>query len=1286
MKKNLQKILLLMITINQTFQKSCGMIPLFNKQIDLLPKTFVTKKENMHILNNGSQLTLFGWFKLEDIQPKNHSLLKLRVVPNKNEMNPASTLENMFLMTYDNSDFGNSKIITLVADTEDKWKRKEQSYEIVKDSWFFFSYSFDYKKDIVQIYLYNQIDGNIFDFIQTTRVDFANFYLRQFFEIDVGCIPGIENQSSQNCMIGKVKQFNYILEYFENPRFLVFMNSESNVSLNYTFDIYSNQKNTLNSIISKDSSKRELKINGDLNFDKTKNNKNLLTVKGKTSFLIKDLKLSDENYLNNSPSFFLFFEYQEPLPFDFPLITIDAKKINSKITFNLTRDENNDNRSLVMNVEGYNINYKTSAIFSEKSKEKLRISLVQEQKTFWIMVSVNDQHFISPKYNTVLLDKKSNLELFEKKNSYEGVFKLYQFNILNSTSSIFYSLYRNRSDKICQQNCQLFGNIVNGKRNCIDCDPDTVLNVETSQCLKACPLGKKNLKGVCVKCTDKVCSELQKKFFKITKMNKNNFLVERLRDSIDSRFVAEDLFRARIIGLKISKDYLVTSTIMKEDPFHRSVKYSLLIDPKFENADLKVIFTLKSKDFFSNERNVIPIQSVVFDRLSEKRSSISEFFDYNTDRKTERDKIYTPKDFENNKTETNFINMYNHRYQRLDDPKNITNVSNSQNFFGNQEKNEEVVTKSPSKTFESLMEDKIKDQLKNKQPSETYEQQIKNELPIIKEKTFEENLRNRIQRPITEINTNLPIDRNNLLEEKLENIKIDERKNILKNLTPQNETYEKFLQELILIKTSHGANPSTIQIIHKLIPHFPSNANLMDLNINLDPLNLDGDRDAIYIENDKINNLLGYVVYIVFILGAVGGTISVFIKNSDKFGFQKFIQTVLIMQFVAFWSAYNVILPETLNSFISKIYETFMGNQQIFEEPMDNNHGQNDNFTMHFRVYDDGYHKFVEKNIFTHFLVNFGLIFVIQAIVIFLFILIKIIHSTKKKTSLTNPTKTSKLLDFLLESFNMKIFQTIFLMFILETVVFTLYNFQHSNFDHFIFKISIFLSFLYLILTLFLYLNTFCHSTKRTIDPETPLSQRTPNKYLFIYQGLTQNGTGKFFQTVQYLFYFLFALLVIKGHKHPKMQVVISFVLYLLLTLFIVLCKPANHHLWQIEQVVMHLVLGFAHLLFMLLVCDAEKMVYKESTKIILGDLITYLLAIVLLWNSCILIFKFVVDLVKLSRSNAEYVNCSRDVDFEKNDEVVSLKDEIKNGKGNSFEDSKLMDENDHKYKNLELK
>ena len=1286
MKTKFSKILLLILTITNTLQKSCGMIPLFNKKMDLFTDTFITLKENMHSSNNGAQMTVFGWLKLSDVQPKNHSLLKIRVLPNKGEVNPPSTLENLFLMTYDNSEFGESKIITLFADSKDKYKKKEQEFEIVKDSWFFFSYSFDYKKGIVKVYLYNQMNGNIFDFIQKTEVDFDLFYLRQFFEIDVGCIPGIENQASQNCMVGQVKQFNYILEYFENPRFLVFMNTEAEVSLNYTFDVYSKEKN-LTSIISKDSSKTELEINGKLNFDKTKTHKNLLVVKGETSFILKNLKLSDKNYLNNSPSFYLFFEYEEPLPFDFPLLTIDSKKINSKLTFNLTRDENSDNRSLVMNVENYNINFKTGSIFSERSKKKLRISLVQEQSTFWIMISVNDKHFISPKYNTTLLDLNSNLELLKKKNLYEGNFKLYQFNILNSTSSIFYSLYRDKSDNICQKNCQLFGNIVNGKRNCIDCNPDTVLDIENSICLNSCPLGSKNLKGICIKCSDKVCSELNKKFFKITKMNKNHFMVERLRDSIDPRFIAEDLFKARVVGLKLSKDYLVTSSIMKEDPFNRSVKYSFLFDPKYENGDFKIIFTLKNKGFFSNERNEIPIQSIVFDRMSKSRSPISEFFDYNTDRKSDIQKIYIPKNFENNKTETNLINMYNHRIQRLDDPKEIQNIS----AFKNKEQ------KNYPKTFESEMEDNLKNQSKTKKPVETYENEFLEQINPSNNKeqkktTFEEQIVNQIingKKDKQSKNSEFSENETRPFEENLQNLEIDPKKN-----RNENETYEQqFLNfEHQKLREIHPINPTTMQILHKLSPHakFPSNADMLNLKINLNPIDFNEDKDAIYVGNDKINNLLGSVVYVIFVIGAVLATFSVFIKNSDNFGFQKFIQTVLIMQYIAFWATYNVQLPETLNSFLGKIYELFMNNQQIFEEPMEKNHGHIEDFNMHFRVYDDGYHKFVERNIFTHFLVNFGLIFVLQAAFIFIFILLKVIYNSKKKNTINQNSKGLKVLKFLVESFNMKIFQTIFLIFILETVVFTLYNFQHSNFDHLIYKISIFISFFYLIFILFLYLNTFCHSTNRNTTENSPLSLRTPRKYLFIYQGLNENTIGKYFQTIQYLFYFLFGLLVIKGHKHPKMQVVVSFILFLFFIIYIVASRPATHNLWQIEQVTVHFILGFAHLLFLLLVLDAEKMNYKESTKNILGDCITYLLAIVLLWNSLILVFKFVMDCVKLSRADAEYVNCSRDADYEKNDEIDSLKEGIKTNKSNSFEDSKLMDENDqkynHKYKNLEIK
>lgn len=62
------------------------------------------------------------------------------------------------------------------------------------------------------------------------------------------------------------------------------------------------------------------------------------------------------------------------------------------------------------------------------------------------------------------------------------------------------------------------------------------------------------------------CEEIEKRKFKITKMNKDTFLVERLKKYTDKKMMALDIYDVKISGLKKMEQYYVTHYLSKEDP------------------------------------------------------------------------------------------------------------------------------------------------------------------------------------------------------------------------------------------------------------------------------------------------------------------------------------------------------------------------------------------------------------------------------------------------------------------------------------------------------------------------------------------------------------------------------------------------------------------------------------------------------------------------------------------------------------------------------------------------
>ncbi len=127
----------------------------------------------------------------------------------------------MVRVTYDNSDLNSTHLKIKFAENKDSHREVKESVELKKDQWLFWSVSFDYGQNIA-IFHFSSPDFNI---KKEYSLNFESFFVRQKFELDLGCFPvetikDNEKVSIKTCIDPTIKDTFYTLEAFSEPEFL----------------------------------------------------------------------------------------------------------------------------------------------------------------------------------------------------------------------------------------------------------------------------------------------------------------------------------------------------------------------------------------------------------------------------------------------------------------------------------------------------------------------------------------------------------------------------------------------------------------------------------------------------------------------------------------------------------------------------------------------------------------------------------------------------------------------------------------------------------------------------------------------------------------------------------------------------------------------------------------------------------------------------------------------------------------------------------------------------------
>ena len=239
---------------------------------------------------------------------------------------------------------------------------------------------------------------------------------------------------------------------------------------------------------------------------------------------------------------------------------------------------------------------------------------------------------------------------------------------------------------------------------------------------------------------------------------------------------------------------------------------------------------------------------------------------------------------------------------------------------------------------------------------------------------------------------------------------------------------------------------------------------------------------------------------------------------------------------------------------------------------------------------------------------------------------------------------------------------TFFLIFIIESSIFIFYNFYNKNFSHGFFILSLIFSIFYLLIILFFLFLLFFITKKILVKNERN------EKFWFIWKGIEikKKNLGKYFQSIQYLFYFIFSIIIVFFYNFRKIQIILNFIFLIIFFLYIIFFLPPNSKFWKFEQIGIHGFLIITKILLLILILDFENNNISENNKNNLGYTISIFIFFIIFWNFMVLLIKLILRLkncyfAKKKKNNFKFSKNLKKIENNEEDQKLVNSDKKEN-------------------------
>ena len=534
----------------------CGKEPLLANEVLLNRSQFLLSQEKLGQALNGQSLTVFGWIQMTSSTIGIHPFLQLSMKRNQNEAASTFpvTLSPFASIYYDKIKDSTDGILKFeFAFNASNYEVIEQPVNLRAGEWLFLVYSADYSKNQVKMSISNQRDINL---NLTKTVDFPSFQIRQELEIDIGCTPDDRNlpDSVNSCLLGKARDFGYVLSSFPDTS-LLYTLSENRASGNKLF-LFDSFTNTKEETVSVDSSKTPYEVEGVRKAVKGNNlnNVNKLSFDQGQTVIIRSAVGINTGQLSSSPTVFIKFKYQEPLPDNFLLMHL--RRTDGVMVMELRLIKEGDNRKAEVKTPNNSITINSTATLKQNTIQELSVSVIHRAGKSGVYLNIGNES-ITSQFIDNTLDGRFDVVFFGNKEEFLGETQLIQVNLLDSAAGVVFSGDSNRKE-ICSSSCQKYSNINSKGKSCLSCKTGFVVNSATQQCTSSCPQNTYNESGSCLTCRNNVCQRITGSYFEAKKIGLQKIQMTQKRDIPNFNNRYNDNFILKVTNSTLDKDYTYT--------------------------------------------------------------------------------------------------------------------------------------------------------------------------------------------------------------------------------------------------------------------------------------------------------------------------------------------------------------------------------------------------------------------------------------------------------------------------------------------------------------------------------------------------------------------------------------------------------------------------------------------------------------------------------------------------------------------------------------------------------
>ena len=387
-----------------------------------------------------------------------------------------------------------------------------------------------------------------------------------------------------------------------------------------------------------------------------------------------------------------------------------------------------------------------------------------------------------------------------------------------------------------------------------------------------------------------------------------------------------------------------------------------------------------------------------------------------------------------------------------------------------------------------------------------------------------------------------------------------------------------------------------------------------------------------YKQNANIDNffkvlakVIYYFVIVTFILGLIRLFMYFNYNNNNTFFYQKWMQSMLMAQYIVFTILYNFSLPYNLYTFLLNYFKISIKWQSFFTSIIKDEYISY-NFQKNFFI------KILPKlwrlKIHTHFMINMIFILLFHLGILLIFVFFCFIYLCVRKSIKQKKITTFNLyIKNIVKNSFFKIVFSCFLIFLVEILLFGFYSLSITfriHFSHIIFFISFALSVTYIFFSIFFLL---------VILNKSFIKKNTKN-YSFVIYGLAFSQNQQLYQFYQYIHYFFFSLLLIVSGKNGLIQIIVNLIILLIFLLYLIFGRPPLKNFFKFDQIFVYLLLFLAIIFLFLLSIDEEYSFISEDQRYIFGIVIVILFAFILIYNSLVVIIAFFFEILNYWKYN----------------------------------------------------